>query len=104
MTVFEHVELDRPDQYWQMYRFPRDAGSQETPSHAIETARELAKLSLINFKTITAWCAGSGTLTAKIMMGLYRDYLGWKSNLSPELSKVDSVASQELLPCILLLQ
>lgn len=103
-AVFEHVELDRPDQYWQFYRFSRDAGVQDTPSHAIETARELAKLSLINFKTITAWCAGTGKMTAKLVLNLYREYLAWKNNLSHELSKVDSASSQELLPYILLLQ
>jgi len=99
-TVFENVELDNLDAYWQPYRFPEDAANRETQSYAIETSKESAKLSQIEYQTINEWCGSRGRVTARGILGLYRRYLTWKAALPDHLIKLDFSAedTHEALP------
>jgi hypothetical protein len=82
-----------PDAYWRPYRLPRDAAEVERPSHAIETAKELAKLSQIIHQTITVWCGSRGRVTAQGLLKLYRKYLTWRENLPEYIADPNEGAS-----------
>lgn len=102
-VVFRGVPLDRPSAYWKSYRRPSDAISPEVPSFAIETAKAFAKLNQIIFDSMNIFCGRRGRVTARSILELYRSYLLWRQNLSPQLSSpVDDRANR--LPHILFLQ
>jgi hypothetical protein len=108
IIVFENVELDQPGSKWQNYKAEKDASNIHIPSHAIETAKELAKLSLINLDAIVAWCGSTCKVNTKTILGLYHRYLLWKKELPralgdtfPNLEDHDHI---DLLPYTLLLQ
>lgn len=85
-TIFQNVQMDQEDAYWQPYRFPADAASSEIPSYAIATALELAKLGQIERETIKVYCGTQGKVVAKAILDLYQKYLQWHENLPPELT------------------
>ncbi|KAJ9641095.1 hypothetical protein H2199_005763 [Coniosporium tulheliwenetii] len=97
-TVFNGVELDSPDAYWQPYRFPSDNASAPIPSHAIQTAKELAKLTQVIHETINVYCGSRGRVTATSIVSLYGRYLRWYEGL-PSVLKLD-VPDSKALPHI----
>ncbi|KAF1987459.1 hypothetical protein K402DRAFT_49490 [Aulographum hederae CBS 113979] len=99
--VFENVELDTDHANWQPYRSPQHHNGPEVQSHAIQTAKELAKLNQIIHETINVYCGSRGRVSAKSIMRLYKRYLGWKEELSPELST--STENTEALPHVVFL-
>lgn len=75
--------MDVEGAYWQPYRFPFDNATNEVPSHAIETAKEMARLNQIILETINVYCGSRGRVTAPSILQLYRKYLQWKQTLPP---------------------
>lgn len=105
VNVFEHVELDLPGESWHNYKFESDAGGPDIPTHAIEVAKESARLSLIHLDTVIAWCGSMGKITSKRMLELYQRYLSWKHELSATLSDHSRDQNNgETFPFVLLLQ
>jgi len=80
IEVFQDVELDRQDTYWQPYKFPTDAAAAERPSQAIETAKEFAKLNQIIHETINIYCGSRGRVTMTGILQMYQRYLQWKKS------------------------
>lgn len=93
--VFKDVELDKEGACWQPYRVPQDNAMSEIPSHAIRTAKELARLNQIILETINVYCGSCGRVTAKSILYLYRRYLQWKEALPPTM-RIDESDSQPL--------
>jgi len=99
--VFEDVTLDQEDVYWQPYRHPGDNATNELPSLAIQTAKELAQLVQIIHETINEYCGSRGRVTARSILNLFRRYLRWKSGLDSTMS--DVLGDQWTLPHVLFL-
>lgn len=102
VPVFENVEMDLADAYWQAYRVPRDSSAPEVPSYAIQTAKESAKLNQIILQTINTYCGSRGGVTAQSILRLYQRYLRWKESL-PSALQTGSTDS-DALPHVLYLQ
>ncbi|KIW05900.1 uncharacterized protein PV09_03094 [Verruconis gallopava] len=105
--VFENVELDRPGQSWRHYKVEGDAIKPDIASRALATAKESAKLSIINLDAISTWCGGRGRVTTKHILGLYGRYLSWKQELPPALCEktydLQDFSVEGILPYTLLL-
>ncbi|TKA77910.1 hypothetical protein B0A49_04301 [Cryomyces minteri] len=87
-TVFRHVEMDRPGDCWRSYRFAGDGENRPIalrPSHAIRTAKELAKLNQIVHETVNVYCGSRGKVTARSILHLYERYLQWHEVMPPEI-------------------
>ncbi|KAJ9635972.1 hypothetical protein H2199_008327 [Coniosporium tulheliwenetii] len=97
-TVFDGVEMDASDAYWQPYRFPTDNASTPIPSYAIQTAKELAKLGQASHQIINVYCGSRGKVTASSIVSLYGHCLRWYEEL-PSVLKLD-VPDAEALPHI----
>ena len=102
--VFENVELDRPSQFWHDYKVVSDAGGPDIPTHAIEAAKEFAKLSLIHLDNIIAWCGSAGKIGTKDILDIYGRYLAWRDGLSAALAgQIENLDDETTLPFVLLL-
>lgn len=87
--VFSNVRMDMHNPLWRFYRRTGDFSIPERTSSAMQTAAEYAKLSLLIHQTINAYYDSQGIkLTAKDILGQYKNYLGWKEALPEELSNV----------------
>jgi hypothetical protein len=94
----------RPDDVWRNYKVASDQGL-ITPTHAMEVAKEFAKLSLIHLETITAWCGSAGRIKTKDIFELFGKYLSWKHHLNQYLSvEKRGTKDKNVLPYVLLLQ
>jgi len=102
LEVFTNVQSDTELDYWQPYRTPGDSTQVESPSHAIQTAKEMAKLSQIIHECINVYCGSRGKVSAKNIIALYGRFLEWKDSLSEDLSI--TAANVEFLPHVLCLQ
>jgi hypothetical protein len=80
------MKMDMPNAFWRPYALPGDAAKEPRASHAIETAKDFAKLSQIIHQTIAVWCGNRGRVTARAVLKLYRKYLRWKEDLSDVLA------------------
>jgi hypothetical protein len=109
MPVFDNVDLDRSGSSWTDYKVERDASKTGTiAARAIETAKETARLALINLESVTSWCGITGKITTKTILDLYQRYLSWKQKLSEALDdksfNAENGEEDETLPYVLLLQ
>jgi len=102
LEAFRDVGLDKPDAYWQPYKFPTDAVIAGRRSQAIETAKEFAKLYQIIHEMINVYCGSRGRVTATGILQMYERYLQWKKSLEERLDPIS--AGDNLLPHVINLQ
>lgn len=78
--------LDSVDARWRFYRQAADETAQpDSPSLAIQTAKELTKLNQIIHETMNIYCGSRGKVTASSIMYLYKRYADWIAALPSEM-------------------
>ncbi|MCJ1478534.1 hypothetical protein MMC13_007214 [Lambiella insularis] len=90
--VFFNVDLDKDAslESWRNYRQPGDeANIPKQQSFAILTACYQAKLYRVVHDTINVYCGARGKVTAKAVIGCYRRFVDWKSNLPEQIARTD---------------